>query len=186
MKQADLNKNIKNTESQNEIQLRSTEINEILSTPPQSIVRWGSSIILIIMLLLIAGCHIISYPDKIIAAVEINAEKSGNLIAQLYFNPSGAGKVKKGQKAIIRIQGYSYMEYGTIKGIIISVGAIKNSGKAVTAIASLDYPLITNYGKSITYSGTLYGSAEIITKNISLLERMIYPIRFFIKSQVNY
>ncbi len=170
-------------EYQNEIQLRSPEINEILSSPPKSIVRCGNSIILLIILLLLVGSHMLSYPDKIFAEATISTEKSGKIIALLKFNASGAGKVRKGQKTIIKIEGFPYMEYGTIKGIIMSAGVIKNSGKVITVMASLDNPLITNYGKKIDFHGEITGSAEIITRDISLLERMVNPIKYFIKSQ---
>lgn len=170
-------------EYHDEIQLRSPEVNEILSSPPKSIVRWGNSIILLIILLLLSGSYLLSYPDKIFAVATISTEKSGKIIALLKLNSYGAGKVNNGQRAIIKIDGFPYMEYGTIKGIIMSVGVIKNSGKSITVQASLENPLITNYGKKIDFHGELTGSAEIITRDISLLERMVYPIKYFIKSQ---
>lgn len=173
----------KEVENHNEIQLRSPEINEIISSPPKSIVRWGSSIILLIILFLLTGSYFLSFPDKIFAEATITKDKSGKIISLMKFNNSGFGKVHNGQRAIIKIDGFPYMEYGTLKGIIMSVGVIKKSEKSITVLALLDYPLITNYGKRIDFSGELTGSAEIITKDISLLERMVYPIKFFIKSQ---
>lgn len=170
-------------ENQNEIQLRSPEINEIISSPPKSIVRWGSSIILLIILFLLAGSHFLSFPDKIFAETKIINDKSGKIIASLKFNNSEFGKVRNGQRAIIKIDGFPYMEYGSIKGIIISSGVINKSDKSITVMALVDYPLITNYGKRIDFRGELTGSSEIITRDISLLERMIYPIKYFIKSQ---
>jgi hypothetical protein len=170
-------------ENQNEIQLRSPEINEIISSPPKSIVRWGSSIILLIILFLLTGSYFLSFPDKIFAETTIINDKSRKYIALLKFNNSGFGKVCKGQKVIIKIDGFPYMEFGSIKGIIMSSGVINKSERAIIAMALLDYPLITNYGKRIDFSGELTGSAEIITREISLLERMVYPIKYFINSQ---
>lgn len=45
--------------------LRSEEVQDILSRPPHSLIRTGSSVICIIMLVLIAGCFFFKYPDII-------------------------------------------------------------------------------------------------------------------------
>lgn len=48
-----------------DIELRSESVQEVLSNPPVWIVRYGISIIFVIILLFIAGCWFIKYPDVI-------------------------------------------------------------------------------------------------------------------------
>jgi multidrug resistance efflux pump len=118
--------------------------------------------------------------DKLFAVVPENA---GHLQAYLKYSPEGSGKVRKGQFVRIQIDGYPYMEFGTISGIIISVSLMPNSDKTFSAIASVPNPLITNYGKYLDFKGELTGLAKIRTEKLRLIERIINPIKYLLKSQ---
>ncbi len=56
------------------IELRSDEVQEIMGTPPAWIVRWGITIILMVVLVLLAGSFFYKYPDLIDAQVTILSE----------------------------------------------------------------------------------------------------------------
>ncbi|WP_372932147.1 HlyD family secretion protein [Mariniphaga sediminis] len=58
----------------NEIELRSDEVQEILGTPPRWIIRWGITIILLVVIVLLAGSYFYKYPDLIPARVTILSE----------------------------------------------------------------------------------------------------------------
>ena len=53
------------------IELRSEEVQEILGSSPYWIVRWGITLIAFIFLLLLAGSAIFKYPDMINASVTL-------------------------------------------------------------------------------------------------------------------
>jgi HlyD family secretion protein len=56
------------------IELRSDEVQEIMGTPPAWIVRWGITIILLVVLVLLSGSFFYKYPDLIDARVTILSE----------------------------------------------------------------------------------------------------------------
>ncbi len=58
-------------EEYEQIQLRSEEIQEIMGTPPGWIVRWGSTVALIGLLLLVLISYFIKYPEVIPASIKI-------------------------------------------------------------------------------------------------------------------
>ena len=67
-------KNIKSKEEGGSIEIRSDEVQEIMGTPPRWIVRWGITIIMLVVVILLAGSYFYKYPDIINARVTIVSE----------------------------------------------------------------------------------------------------------------
>lgn len=61
------------TTNQN-IEIRSEEVQEILGTPPRWIIRWGITIMMLVVLVLLTGSYFFKYPDMIVARVTILSE----------------------------------------------------------------------------------------------------------------
>ncbi|PIB38977.1 HlyD family secretion protein [Maribacter sp. 4G9] len=72
-----------NTQS-NSLNIRSEEVQEILTNPPAWIVRWGITLIFIFAVLLIALSFIIRYPDFVTAKVLITTEQPTERIIARY------------------------------------------------------------------------------------------------------
>ena len=53
------------------IHIRSEEVQEILGTPPRWIIRWGISVIFLVFLILLSGSYFFKYPDFISSRVTI-------------------------------------------------------------------------------------------------------------------
>jgi len=56
------------------IEIRSDEVQEILGTPPRWIVRWGITIMLLVVAVLLAGSYFYKYPDLISSRIIILSE----------------------------------------------------------------------------------------------------------------
>ncbi|MDY6801654.1 MAG: HlyD family efflux transporter periplasmic adaptor subunit [Bacteroidota bacterium] len=61
-------------EEHNKIELRSTEVQEILSRPPKWMVRWGITIVFIVVAILVTGSWFFKYPDIIPANIVLTTE----------------------------------------------------------------------------------------------------------------
>ena len=59
---------------EDKIKLRSEEVQEILTTPPSWMVRWGITLVFLVMLIVLAFTFIIKYPDTISANVILTTE----------------------------------------------------------------------------------------------------------------
>lgn len=91
----------------------------------------------------------------------------------------GAGKVKLGQTANIKINNYPYEEYGMLKGKVKSLSRLTNKLKTQNRIIDaylieIAFPdgMVTNFGKTLPLDFETKGSAEIITKSKRLIERL--------------
>jgi HlyD family secretion protein len=94
------------------------------------------------------------------------------------------GKVKIGQKVLVKLQGYPFEEYGAIEGKIATIAQLPSFDNSffITTV-NLPNGLKTNFNKNLSYKIGMTGTAEIITEDLRLVERLFYQIRrFFITS----
>lgn len=96
--------------------------------------------------------------------------------AKIQIPIQGSGKVKSGQRVIIKLENYPYMEYGTIEGCVKTISIVP-SGEYYFVEVELNNGLRTNYNKNIPLFGQLQGTAEIITSERRMIENLLEPIR---------
>jgi multidrug resistance efflux pump len=104
-----------------------------------------------------------------------------NYIGQITIPTQGFGKVAKGQKVRIKLNNYPYQEFGQLIGIITDISliptAISETQNAYFITISLPQDLITTYKKEITFTPEMTGTAEIITEDLRLIERIFNMFR---------
>ncbi|MDR0830937.1 MAG: hypothetical protein LBN95_12645, partial [Prevotellaceae bacterium] len=64
----------KNMEEQNDIELKSEEFQEVLSRVPSWIMRWGITLIFIVLAVLIAGSWFFKYPEVLNAPIVVSTQ----------------------------------------------------------------------------------------------------------------
>jgi hypothetical protein len=100
---------------------------------------------------------------------------------------AGSGKLKTGQHVLVRLDNFPYMEFGMLEGKLESLSQVpESSQQGVFYTAEIFFPdgLITNYKKTLPFQQELQGSAEIITQNLSLFDRLISPMKSAIKKSI--
>ena len=100
------------------------------------------------------------------------------------LNAEGAGKIKKGQKVNIKLFTYPYQDFGTIDGIVDRISLNSVEEKYLLYI-SLPNGLISTTGQKLSFAETMYGEAEIITENKSVISRIYSHIFKIILSKRN-
>ncbi len=93
------------------------------------------------------------------------------VIARLQIPIANSGKVRPGQKVIIKLDSYPYTEFGALEGVVHSK-SVMPTDEYYTVAVSLTNGLTTTYGKTIPLEHRLNGKAEIITEQKSLLRRI--------------
>ncbi|MDR2087107.1 MAG: HlyD family efflux transporter periplasmic adaptor subunit, partial [Dysgonamonadaceae bacterium] len=96
-----------------------------------------------------------------------------------------SGKVKAGQKVNIRLQNFPENEYGILRGIVhkISLVPLQTGESAYYAVEiRLPNQLVTVYQKQLPALPNMQGQADIITDDISLLERLVFPVKKILKN----
>lgn len=111
-------------------------------------------------------------------------QESMKIIGKVMIPAAGAGKVKAGQMVNVKVNNYPYMEFGMLKARIRNISLIPITTKdAVMYVAEVEFPngLITNYNKKLELSQQMTGTAEVITMDKRLIERLVEPLEYFVK-----
>ncbi|MDR0602744.1 MAG: HlyD family efflux transporter periplasmic adaptor subunit [Bacteroidales bacterium] len=119
--------------------------------------------------------YFISSGQELFSIIPVKNEIMGEV-----FIPSiGAGKVKIGQTANVKINNYPYDEYGLLKGKVESLSRISNTietkdgkGEAYQVIISFPDGLVSNFGINLRIDFETKGIVEIVTKPKRLIERL--------------
>ncbi|WP_185937230.1 HlyD family efflux transporter periplasmic adaptor subunit [Chitinophaga polysaccharea] len=85
------------------------------------------------------------------------------------------GKISKGQKAILKFQAYPWQEFGSVEGEIDYISPVPIDSTYIARIV-LPNGLLTNHHKKLFFRQGLTARAEVITKDMRLLERFYYNI----------
>ena len=103
----------------------------------------------------------------------------GEIIGKALLPTERSGKVRKGQKVNIRFSNYPDKEFGIVKGTVKNISLIPvvdgQNVKSYMVDIQLPNGLRTSYDKELPFLPE--GQADIITEDISLLERFLMPIR---------
>lgn len=85
----------------------------------------------------------------------------------------GAGKVKEGQSVNVHIFNFPYQEFGYLNGIVTSVS--NTPTKDGFYVVDIRFPngIVTNYNITLPISQQMHGTADIITNNIRLFDRIL-------------
>jgi multidrug resistance efflux pump len=92
-------------------------------------------------------------------------------VAQLKMPKGGYGKVKTGQKVMLKIDNFPSHEYGQLVGKVESVSLIANEENYLVKV-KLTNGLKTTYGKELNYTPEMSGAAEIITEDLRITDRI--------------
>ena len=102
-----------------------------------------------------------------------------NVIGEAFIPSVGAGKVRIGQNANVKLNDYPYDEFGLLKGRVKSISRVTNktsTKKSVTETyrVQIIFPngLTSNFGNTLHLNFDSKGTVEIVTKNKHLIERL--------------
>ena len=148
----------------NKIELRSEKIRHIIGEIPSRIVRYGITIITIVLLVLLVGAYFIPYPETISAKIEMTDRQQGTVdIPYKYVN-----WVVKGKNVSIELEGYDTEMYGAANGTITATmhtprqTAAGNVFTAQVKVTDCKYKIISG----------MTGTASILVSNESVLQRI--------------
>ncbi|MCL2435124.1 MAG: HlyD family secretion protein [Lentimicrobiaceae bacterium] len=117
--------------------------------------------------------------------VTVVPNEEAKIVGKILLPQQGAGKVKEGQMVNVKFDNFPYMEFGMVRVQIQNISlvpvTVENNQKAY--MLEVDFPnkLKTNYGKELTFSQEMTGTAEIITEDLRLLDRFLNPVKAVIK-----
>jgi multidrug resistance efflux pump len=93
-----------------------------------------------------------------------------------------SGKIKIGQRVNIRLANFPDREFGVLRGEVKNISLVPDKDGNLLLDISLPENLKTNYNKVIPFQQEMKGSAEIVTEDLRLLERILYQFRSVLKA----
>jgi multidrug resistance efflux pump len=88
-----------------------------------------------------------------------------------------SGKLRTGQMVNIRLINYPDREFGIIKGIVKKIALVPDREGNLLIDVSLPNGLATSYNKKIVFQQEMAGTADIVTEDLRLIERLLYQFR---------
>lgn len=88
-----------------------------------------------------------------------------------------SGKIKENQRVNIRLANYPDREFGIVKGKVKRISLTPDKDGNLLMDIALPKGLETSYKKKIQFQQEMRGSADIITEDLRLLERVFYQFR---------
>ena len=179
----ELNKNSKTTqinESKENVNLERNVI-QAFYTLKKAIKDWELNYVLrssidgkVSFLQLWAENQTVNAGDNVFAVIPTN--ESG-YIGKVKAPAQNSGKIKIGQTVNIRLANYPDREFGIIKGIIKAISLTPDKDGNLLINVSLPNGLETSYKKQIVFQQEMSGTADIVTEDLRLIERLLYQFR---------
>ncbi|MDR0799305.1 MAG: HlyD family efflux transporter periplasmic adaptor subunit [Dysgonamonadaceae bacterium] len=107
-------------------------------------------------------------------------ESPDQIIGKAFLPVQRSGKVKTGQQVNIRFNNFPDNEFGIVRGTVGNISlvpAFNNNEIAYVVDINLPSGLATTYHKELPYLPEMKAQADIITEDISLMQRLIQPLR---------
>lgn len=109
----------------------------------------------------------------------INPENT-QYYAESYIPQNSFGKIRQGQKVLLKLASYPYQEFGTIEGQLDFISNIATDSGYLAKI-TLPNGLLSNYNVKAQYRDGLLAQSDIITADTKLSDRLFNSFRSLIK-----
>lgn len=113
------------------------------------------------------------------SVLTIVPSETGDYVGRINLRMNRSGKVKINQIVNIKLSGYPYLEFGMIRGIVKSKSLVPAGDSYIIEI-SFPSGLTTLYGNELGFTQNMQGTAEIITDDLRLIEKILNPFRYLI------
>ena len=123
-----------------------------------------------------AGQHVFSIIPK----------ASTDYVAKLKIPAFNTGKLKVGQTVHLKLINYPENEYGILSGTVSKISLTPNAENQYLLDVSVEAPLITSYKKQIPFTQEMQATADIITEDLRLIQRLFYQFNKLIDRHVSF
>ncbi len=112
--------------------------------------------------------------DNIFAIIPSN---ENGYIGKVKAEAKNSGKIKIGQTVNIKLDNYPDREFGVLKGKIKAISLTPDKDGNLLIDVSLPDGLQTSYKKEIAFQQEMSGTADVVTEDLRLIERLLYQFR---------
>lgn len=157
-------------EKEKEIELRSEEVQEVMNRVPPAILRYGSGVLLGIVLLLLAGSAWFSYPETVVTEFVLSVGKDGLPQGTARVAMQDIGKIRSGQRAVIHLTGFPEETYGFMEGNISEVSPFPDENGNYGFSVALSAETVERCKAVLSLVKETRGTAKVVIQERTLLE----------------
>ena len=110
--------------------------------------------------------------------------KNEKFIALATIPATGFGKIQTGQKARIKLNNYPSYEFGRLEGVVSKLTEIPNESYYQIEI-TLNNGMTSSYNKLLTFTPEMTGTAEIVTDELRVIQRIFNQFNKLFERKVN-
>ncbi|WP_336664686.1 HlyD family secretion protein [Elizabethkingia meningoseptica] len=109
--------------------------------------------------------------------ITVMPDKPEALIGRLTVPSTNSGKIMEGQKVLIKLDNYPFQEFGIVEGRVRNMSSVPDKDGNYYVDVNIPKGLTTSFNKKLIFNKELKGNAEIVTKDLRLIERFFYQFR---------
>ena len=94
-----------------------------------------------------------------------------SIVGKVMVPLKGSGKVEPGQTVVIKLDGYPYEEYGSLRGIVITKSLVPKDN-VYNVVVKLPKGMVSSHGEPILFNQQMAGLAEIITEKKRFIRKI--------------
>ncbi len=108
----------------------------------------------------------------------LTVEPGGSTFQGLVKIPqANLGKLREGQRVLVKLEGYPFREYGMVEGTLSQLSVTPGADSTYWGYVELPRGLQTRYGRRLAYRNGMKGTAEIVTADRRLAQRLVDVVR---------
>lgn len=104
------------------------------------------------------------------------------LLGKMIVSSQNTGNIFIGQRVLIKLDNFPFQQFGTLRGEVRSISVSPDQEGNYIVYSSLPAGTQTSYGKEIQLKQELLGTAEIITEDLSVAERLFFRLKSLTKN----
>ena len=157
-------------EKEKEIELRSEEVQEVMNRVPPAILRYGSGVLLGIVLLLLGGSAWFSYPETVVTECVLTLGLDSLPQAKAQVAMQDIGKIALGQRVVIHLTGFPEETYGFMEGSITALSEFPDDTGCYMLSVGLTDVTVERCKAVLSIIKETQGTAKIVIRERTLLE----------------
>lgn len=107
----------------------------------------------------------------------VGTSKPTDFVGEMHVAQDNFGKLKIGEKVTIRFNSYPSEEYGTVTGEVMYISQIPDKENNYLLKVKLPQGLTTTFKKKLIFRNGMLATADIITDDKSLADKILYQFR---------
>jgi len=158
-----------------EINIHSSQVEDIFTKIPNWITRWGISVIFSILLFIVIVSNFIIYPEVIRGKILIQNNHLNIAYCLFQIPQEQVYRIKTGNEVILKFERYPFQKFGVVKAQIVNISDSSINGNFLFTIKLVDQ-LNKYQNMQVVIKKNMSADCEIIVDKKSIFKRLFHYV----------